>query len=137
ASANISVRLDTEVRDGEGEHVLEHLTLLDRASGETERVPASSLFIMIGAEPRTGWLPQRVARDEQGYLLTGVDLIQHRSLPASWPLERAPLSLETSAPGIFAIGDVRHGSTKRVAAGVGEGSVVVAELQRLLHGAAG
>jgi thioredoxin reductase (NADPH) len=81
----------------------------------------------------TAWLPQEIERDDAGYVLTGLDLVQDGSLIAGWPLARAPLSLETSAPGVFAIGDVRRGSTKRVASGAGEGSVVVAELHRLLE----
>ena len=132
ATANVTVRLGTEVTDGGGDGRLEHVTLRDRASGETERLAASGLFILIGAEPPTAWLAERLERDEGGYLLTGTDLIRDGGLPGDWPLERSPLALETSAPGVFAIGDVRSGSTKRVASGVGEGSVVVAGLHRLL-----
>jgi thioredoxin reductase (NADPH) len=112
AASNVTIRLDTEVVDGDGTERLEHVMLRRRSSGETERVSASGLFILIGAEPPTDWLPEEIARDERGYVLTGS-------------------SLETSAPGVFAIGDVRHGSTKRVASAVGEGSVVVAELHRV------
>jgi thioredoxin reductase (NADPH) len=133
ATSNVSIRLDTEVVDGDGTGRLEHVTIRQRSSGETERLPASGLFILIGAEPPTDWLPEEIERDERGYLMTGLDLIRDRSVVGGWPLKRAPLTLETSAPGIFAIGDVRHGSTKRVASGVGEGSVVVAELHRLLE----
>ena len=132
ATRNVSIRLDTEVVDGDGTGRLEHVMLRRRSSGETERLPASGLFILIGAEPPTDWLPEEIERDERGYLLTGLDLIRDGSVAGGWPLDRAPLTLETSAPGIFAIGDVRHGSTKRVASGAGEGSVVVADLHRLL-----
>jgi thioredoxin reductase (NADPH) len=132
ATANVSIRLDTEVVDGDGEGWLEHLTLRERSSGETERLPASGLFILIGAEPPTDWLPDEIERDARGYVLTGLDLMEDGRVTGRWPLERSPLTLETSAPGIFAIGDVRHGSTKRVASSVGEGSVVVAELHRAL-----
>jgi thioredoxin reductase (NADPH) len=132
ATPNVSVRTEAEVVDGGGGDKLEHVTLRLRSSGETEVLPASGLFIMIGAEPLTDWLPEEIARDDSGYLLTGLDLVQGGRVVGRWPLARAPLTLETSAPGVFAIGDVRHGSTKRVASGAGEGSVVVAELHRLL-----
>ena len=132
ATANVSIRLDTEVVDGDGTGRLEHLTLRNRSSGESEQVPASGLFILIGAAPPTDWLPEEIERDEHGYVLTGVDLIGHGRVADRWPLQRAPLTMETSAPGVFAIGDVRHGSTKRVASSVGEGSVVVAELHKAL-----
>ena len=132
AATNVSIRLDTEVVDGDGDERLESVTLRRRSSGEGERLPATGLFILIGAEPLTDWLPEEIARDERGYLLTGADLIRGRGVSGEWPLERPPLSMETSAPGVFAIGDVRHGSTRRVASGAGEGSVVVSELHRLL-----
>lgn len=134
ATGNISVRLDTEVVGGGGEGKLQDLELRVRSTGEVDCVPASGLFVLIGAEPSTGWLPSEIERDADGYLLTGGDLMRGGTLPAGWPLERAPLGMETSAPGVFAIGDVRHGSTKRVASGAGEGSVVVSELHRLFAG---
>jgi thioredoxin reductase (NADPH) len=133
AAGNISIRLDTEVVDGEGTGRLEHVMLRRGSAGETERLPASGLFIVIGAEPPTDWLPEEIERDEGGYLLTGLDLIRDGGVVGGWPLERAPLALETSAPGLFAIGDVRHGSINRVASAAGEGSVVVAELYRILE----
>lgn len=133
ATSNVSTRLDTEVVDGGGNGRLEHVELRRRSSGDTERLPASGLFILIGAKPPTDWLPDEIERDDSGYLLTGLDLIRDGTVVGGWSLERAPLTLETSAPGIFAIGDVRHGSTKRVASSAGEGSVVVAELHRLLE----
>ena len=133
ATANISVRTEIEVVNGDGADRLEHVTLRLRSSGETELLPASGLFILIGAEPLTDWLPEEIERDDGGYLLTGLDMVRGRTVVGGWPLARAPLTLETSAPGVFAIGDVRHGSTKRVASGAGEGSVVVAELHRLLE----
>jgi thioredoxin reductase (NADPH) len=126
ATSNVTIRLDTEVMDGHGEEKLEQLTLRGRTSGEAERLPASGLFILIGAQPPTDWLPEEVERDEYGYVLTGLDLLDDGR-----PLERTPLTLETSAPGVFAIGDVRHGSTMRVASAAGEGSVVVAELHKV------
>ena len=133
ATENISVRLDTEVIDGDGDERLAEVTLRTRSTGATEQLDAAGLFVMIGAEPETDWLPPNVERDERGYLLTGSDLIRDRSVVGSWPLERAPYGFETSLPGVFAIGDVRHGSIKRVTAGAGEGSVAVSELHRLLE----
>jgi thioredoxin reductase (NADPH) len=132
ATGNVSVRVNTEVVGGGGDPRLEELELRSR-SGTTERLAATGLFVLIGAEPPTDWLPDGIERDPAGYLLTGPDLIRHGSVAGRWPLDRAPFGLETSAPGVFAIGDVRHGSTKRVASSAGEGSVVVSELHRLLE----
>jgi thioredoxin reductase (NADPH) len=118
ATANIAVVLHTEVVDGHGHGRLEGLTLRDRHTGATRTVPASAMFVLIGAEPRTDWLDGVVERDQRGYLLTGRDLER-------WPLARPPLPLETSLPGVFAAGDVRYRSVKRVASAVGEGSIAV------------
>ena len=128
-SANIAVRPGTEVIGGEGRGGLQTLTLRDRASGATEIVAAAALFVMIGAEPRTQWLEGSVKRDRQGFILTGRDLYQAGQPPAGWPLERPPLLLETSMPGVFAAGDVRHRSIKRVASAVGDGATAI----QLLH----
>jgi thioredoxin reductase (NADPH) len=128
-AANVRVRLNTRVAGGGGEGKLEHLALLDSASGFTEDVDAAALFVLIGAEPRTGWLPEEIQRDEKGFVLTGQDLLRNDRLPCGWSLERAPMALETSIPGVFAAGDVRHRSVKRVASAVGEGSIVI----RLIH----
>ena len=118
-TANIRVRLATEVTGGDGQCSLESLTLRDRASGGTETVAAAALFVMIGAEPRTTWLPGSIERDDQGFIRTGQDLHQAGELPAAWlPLKRPPLPLETSVPGVFAAGDVRYRSIKRVASAV-------------------
>ena len=124
ATPNIDVVLHTEVVDGHGRQRLEGLTLRDRHTGATRTVPASAMFILIGAEPRTDWLDGVVQRDERGYVLTGRDLRAGNG-PLGWPLERQPLSLETSLPGVFAAGDVRYRSIKRVASAVGEGSIAV------------
>lgn len=121
ATPNIEVMTDTTVVDGGGEGHLEHLTLRDESSGEERTVPADGLFVLIGARPHTEWLPEDVARDGSGFVLTGEDLTGHEG----WPLERRPFSLETSMPGVFAAGDVRHGSVKRVASAVGEGSIAI------------
>ena len=122
ATPNIRVRLHTEVVDGGGPSRLAHVTLRDRVSGATEEVGADALYVMIGARPHTEWLAAAVARDEQGYVLTGRDV---PAAAAGWVLERPPMLLETSLPGVFAAGDVRHGSIKRVASAVGEGSIAV------------
>jgi len=117
----VEVRVDTEVIGGGGNGRLQYLELRKRGTGEHETVAADGLFVLIGARPRTNWLPEEIARDRQGFLLTGTDLADgHR-----WPLERRPSLLETSMPGVFASGDVRHGSVKRVASAVGEGSIAI------------
>jgi thioredoxin reductase (NADPH) len=112
------------VVDGLGSWRLEGLALRRRGHRATEEVPAAALFVMIGAEPHTDWLTG-VGRDDQGYILTGHDLLGPDGLPAGWPYRRPPLLLETSIPGVFAAGDVRHRSVKRVASAVGEGAVAV------------
>jgi thioredoxin reductase (NADPH) len=124
ATPNIAVVLHTEVVDGHGRQRLEGLTLRDRHTGATRTVPASAMFVLIGAEPRTDWLDGVVQRDERGYVLTGRDLRAGKG-PGGWPLARQPLPLETSLPGVFAAGDVRYRSIKRVASAVGEGSIAV------------
>lgn len=121
---NIAVRLGIEVVGGGGRGRLETVTLRERGSQETEVVLAFALFLLIGAEPRTGWLHGSVTRDDRGYLLTGRDLLSGDT-NAGWPLRREPMHLETSVPGVFAAGDVRHRSTKRVAAAVGEGATAI------------
>jgi thioredoxin reductase (NADPH) len=121
---NVAVRLRTQVVDGLGGHRLEGLALRRRDNEVTEEVPAAALFVMIGGEPRTDWLAG-VERDNRGYILTGHDLLGPNGRPAGWPLRRPPLLLETSIPGVFAAGDVRHRSVKRVASAVGEGAVAV------------
>ena len=126
AAPKIEVRVGTEVVGGGGEGHLQELELRESASGKQTTVAADALFVLIGARPQTEFLPQDVARDEYGFLRTGDDLS-----PDEWPLERSPLALETSMPGVFAVGDVRHGSVKRVAAAVGEGSVAVQLVHRL------
>jgi len=97
-----------------------------------ERVPANSVFIFIGARPGTDWLGDLVERDDRGFILTGPDLIRDGKRVKGWTLDRDPFLLETNVPGIFAVGDVRHGSVKRVASGVGEGSVAVQFIHQYL-----
>ena len=108
-----------------GEQRLEAITIRCGASGQTDTVPATGLFIFIGAVPHTDWIAGVVERDDRGFILAGRDLIHDGKRPRGWPLDRDPWLMETSVPGIFAVGDVRHGSVKRVASGVGEGSVAV------------
>jgi thioredoxin reductase (NADPH) len=122
AAVNIDVRYHAEAVGGGGDARLTHLELRDRVTGRSETVPAAGLFVLIGAEPHTGWLPDELERDAAGYVLTGRD----RSGGAA---ERSSSLFETTLPGVFAIGDVRHGSVKRVASAVGEGAVAI----RLVH----
>ena len=114
-----------------GDGHLEALTLADRDSGGTEEVSSSWLFIFIGASPRTEWLGPDVVRDAKGFLVTGQDLLAP-ALAHRWPLSRAPLGLETSVPGVFAAGDVRLDSMKRVASAVGEGAMSIYLVHRYL-----
>lgn len=132
AAANIDVLLSTEVVDATGEHRLEELTL--RTGDATSTVPADALFVLIGAHPHTDWLPPQIARDEQGFVMTGPDLSRRDGSITCWMLERPPLMYETSVPGIFAVGDVRSRSVKRVAVAVGQGSVVVQQALQYLEG---
>jgi thioredoxin reductase (NADPH) len=125
------VRLGIEVVDAEGAGRLERLVLSERDSGRRSVEEAAALFVLIGARPWTGWLPGEIERDPAGYVLTGGDLRAGVS-DSAWPLERRPLPYESSVPGIFAVGDVRHGSVKRVASAVGEGSVVISQLHAFL-----
>jgi thioredoxin reductase (NADPH) len=104
---------------------LRSITIACDSSGNTQTVPATSLFIFIGAEPRTAWLDGVIERDSRGFILTGPDLMRDGKPPKGWSLDRDPGLLETNVPGVFAVGDVRHGSIKRVASGVGEGSVAI------------
>jgi thioredoxin reductase (NADPH) len=132
ATPNIQLWTHASVAEAHGETHLEEISVLCSDTGKTERVPASAMFIFIGALPRTDWLADLVERDERGFLLTGPDLIRDGQRTKGWTLERDPFLLETNVPGIFAVGDVRHGSIKRVASGVGEGSVAVQFIHQYL-----
>ncbi len=122
---NIRVEANTQVVEGFGDTRLQEIAILCSVSGETTKLPASSLFIFIGAMPNTQWLDGVVLRDEKGFILSGQELMKDGKPPKGWPLERDPGLLETNVPGIFVIGDVRKGSVKRVASGVGEGSIAI------------
>ena len=129
---NIEVRTHTEVTALEGDGRLERLRLC--TSGEETLVEADALFTFIGAAPRTDWLPEQIARDEHGFVLTGTDLSNDRLAEAGWPYSRLPFLLESSVPGIFATGDVRSGAMRRVASAVGEGAMSVAFTHQFLAG---
>jgi thioredoxin reductase (NADPH) len=129
---NIDVWLQTVVTEVHGEARLDAITICRGSVGRPEKLPASSLFIFIGAQPRTEWLGDLIERDERGFVLSGPDLLRDGKRPATWTLDRDPSLLETSVPGIFVVGDVRHGSVKRVASGVGEGAVVVQFMHQYL-----
>lgn len=124
---NIDLHVETEVVGGGAgnDGWLDRLTLRSRADGATETVKADELFLMIGARPNTDWLPEACTLGDGGFIRTGTDLEDD----GAWPLERSPFSLETSMPGVFAAGDVRHGSINRVASAVGEGSIAI----KLVH----
>lgn len=124
----VSVRTDTEVVDGGGDGRLGWIGLRDRTTGTVERVPAGGLFLLLGAEPRCDWLPPEVARDQAGFILTGRDVPR-----SAWIDDLPPGSLETTAPGVFAAGDIRAGSMKRVAAASGEGASVIPLVHRWLE----
>jgi len=127
ATENIKVRLGCQVVGGGGDGRLEHLVLRDIGSKTEAAVEANALFLLIGAQPNTDWLPPDIERDERGFVLTGADVSQRRAAP----LDRLPSLLETSMPGVFAAGDVRHGAVKRVASAVGEGSIAIQFLHQL------
>jgi thioredoxin reductase (NADPH) len=128
AAPNIDVLLGTRVVGGGGEVHLERLVLRESAGGEDSTVAADALFVLIGARPHTDWLPAEVVRDGSGFLLTGDEFADGDD----WPLDRGPLSLETSMPGVLAAGDVRRASVKRVASAVGEGSIAIQLAQHIL-----
>ena len=131
SAENIEVRLNTEIRACHGSDRLQALELSDKQTGDTACLPTNYLFSFLGATPRTGWLDGNVACDKRGFILTGTDLDAATHL-RDWPLERSPYLLETSVPGIFASGDARHDSVKRVASAVGEGSVAVHFMHQFL-----
>jgi thioredoxin reductase (NADPH) len=126
--ANIRVETRSEVVAVHGDEQLEAIEVIDRRAGTTSRRDTTALFVLIGADAATDWLPPEIARDDHGFVLTGADAMK----AGQWKADREPFALETSAPGIFAIGDVRSGSVKRVAAAVGEGGIAIAFVHRYL-----
>jgi thioredoxin reductase (NADPH) len=129
---NIQLWTHASVAEVHGDTHLEEVSVMCSDTNKIERVPAGSMFIFIGALPRTDWLGDSIERDDRGFVLTGPDLMQGGQRPKKWTLDRDPFLLETSVPGVFAVGDVRHGSVKRVASGVGEGSVAVQFIHQYL-----
>ena len=122
---NISVVPNSEVVEVSGDDRLEEITVRHHDTQTVEKLPAAALFIFIGAEPHTEWLDGVVCRDNKGFLVTGTNLVNNGKRPAGWNLDRDPYLLETSVPGVFAVGDVRDGAIRRVANSVGEGSIVL------------
>jgi thioredoxin reductase (NADPH) len=132
ATPNIQIEFNTSVVEAHGENHLEAISVHCSVTNEITKVPANSLFIMIGAAPNTDWLANIVERDERGFIYSGPQLTRDGKRPNGWKLERDPGLLETNVPGIFVVGDVRHGSVKRVASGVGEGSVAISFVHQYL-----
>ena len=132
ATSNIELWMHASVSEVHGGTHLEEISVLCSDTNKIERVPANAMFIFIGALPRTDWLQNLVERDERGFILTGPDLLWEGKRPKGWVLDRDPFLLESNVPGVFAVGDVRHGSVKRVASGVGEGSVAVQFIHQYL-----
>jgi thioredoxin reductase (NADPH) len=132
ATPNIQIEFNTSVVEAHGENHLEAISIHCSVTNEITKVPANSLFIMIGAAPNTDWLANIVERDERGFIYSGPQLTRDGKRPNGWKLERDPGLLETNVPGIFVVGDVRHGSVKRVASGVGEGSVAISFVHQYL-----
>jgi thioredoxin reductase (NADPH) len=134
ASPAINVLTSTRVVEVKGETNLEAITITNTETFETQVLPTTALFVCIGAMPQTGWLAGLVERDEQGYILSGLDMLHDGQRPAGWTLERDPFPLETSVPGVFVAGDTRLHSMKRVASAVGEGAMSVGLVHAYLRG---
>jgi thioredoxin reductase (NADPH) len=128
--ANVQIELQSQIVEVRGEHRLEEITVRT-AGGQPRTRPADALFIFIGADPETDWLPPTIARDMHGFVCTGRDIFD-TAFAAEWTAGRDPFLLETTIPGVFAAGDVRHGSIKRVASAVGEGSMAIAFVHEYL-----
>ena len=128
SSDRITLHPYTEILELEGDHHLEGVTWKNILTGDLEKHPIRHVFLMIGAQPNTGWLPQQIQTDRHGFILTGQSVDRKQN----WPLDRAPMNLETSQPGVFAVGDVQSGSTKRVASGVGLGAISVSHVHAFL-----
>ena len=133
AIENIHVRVGTSVIEAHGDEHLENVTICEGGTGRTETVPCSHMFVFIGAAPYTDWLGDAIVRDTHGFVRTGPDLLAEGKRPKGWPLDRDPLYLESSIPGVFVAGDVRSQSVKRVASAVGEGAMAVTLVHRYLE----
>ena len=120
---NVVVRTSSTVAQAEGQGHLEFITIRNAKTGDEERVPAHGLFVFIGGVPQTEWLAGVVELDDDGFILAGPDLLRDGARPPAWPLDRDPLFLETSTPGVFVAGDVRHGAVKRISTAVGDGGM--------------
>jgi len=131
-TGNIQIEFNSSVVEAHGNDHLEAISVLCSTTNEVNKVAANSLFIMIGAAPNTSWLGDIIEHDERGFILSGPDLMRTGERPRGWQLDRDPALLETNVPGIFVVGDVRHGSVKRVASGVGEGAVAVSFIHQYL-----
>jgi thioredoxin reductase (NADPH) len=130
---NVRVRVGTSVVEAHGDEHLEHVTICEGSTGKTETVPCSHMFVFIGAAPYTDWLGDAIVRDPHGFVRTGPDLLAEGKRPKGWTLDRDPLYLESSVPGVFVAGDVRSQSVKRVASAVGEGAMAVTLVHRYLE----
>ena len=133
ATPNIDVRINAQVADVKGEQRLEAIVVRDRLTDELDEVDTNGMFIFIGARPHSDFVEGVVGLDDRGFVLTGADVSAAEHLPAPWPLDRDPLLMETSVPGIFAAGDVRAGVVRRVASAVGQGAVCVTMVHRYLE----
>jgi thioredoxin reductase (NADPH) len=133
-TANIQIRLNTQLLRAVGGHRLEALEVIETESNTTETLPGAALFVLIGAGPHTSWLAKTVQRDETGYLLTGSAVLRTAAGVPAWPLDRNPHALETSVPGVFAAGDVRYRSPKGVAAAVADGAIAIRSVREYLGG---
>jgi len=133
ATENISLQINTEVAAVSGTKYLEAITLKRNKTSENETVPADAIFLFIGAVPHSEFVAGIVERDRAGFILTGQDLMQDGRRPKNWKLRRDPGLMETSVPGIFAAGDVRHGVVRRVASAVGQGAVAVSLIHKYLE----
>src|ERR1044071_371811 len=132
ATPNVQIEYNTSVVEAYGDDHLEAISILCSETNEINKVPANSLFIMIGAAPNTDWLANIIERDERGFILSGPGPLRDGKRPKGWQLDRDPGLLETNVPGVFVVGDVRHGSVKRVASGVGEGSIAISFVHQYL-----
>ena len=130
---NVRVRVNTQVVDAFGEGRLEGVRLRHRVSGTIEAARTRALFVMMGADPNTEWLKGSVLRDDEGYVVTGTELVRDGRLPEGWRTERAPLMLETSVPGVFAAGDVRRGAVRRVTSAILDGALAIMLARQVLH----